>query len=184
MSPSVAPPMPPEFSIPEASPLAEAVIAGACKNGHLRTAETTFVHPTKGWRRCRICKRASTAAYKLRHRDRRRDVERLHRRESERSRYSEHPEQKAEANRRWVSKNAHRARLIQRVSAVVRRALLRGDLVRASACEECGSTEGRIEAAHRDYSMPLDVRWLCRPCHRKWDAAQPKTLAHLMGVAS
>jgi hypothetical protein len=31
-----------------------------------------------------------------------------------------------------------------------------------------------LEAAHHDYSRPLEVRWLCPPCHRAWDSAQPK----------
>ena len=30
-------------------------------------------------------------------------------------------------------------------------------------CEECGSTESQMH--HEDYSQPLLVRWLCRPCH-------------------
>ena len=49
-----------------------------------------------------------------------------------------------------------------------------GNVTRPAACEECGATGRKIEAAHRDYSRPLDVRWLCRPCHVRWDKAEPK----------
>lgn len=41
-------------------------------------------------------------------------------------------------------------------------ALRDGRLVR-SACA-CGNT--KVQAHHRDYSIPLDVEWLCSGCHR------------------
>jgi hypothetical protein len=48
-----------------------------------------------------------------------------------------------------------------------------GRLHRPATCEECGKA-GRVEAAHRDYARPADVRWLCISCHRRWDKAEPK----------
>lgn len=42
-----------------------------------------------------------------------------------------------------------------------------GALVRPEAYEACGSS-GPIEAHHDNYTKPLDVRWLCRPCHVDW----------------
>lgn len=47
-------------------------------------------------------------------------------------------------------------------------------MVKPAACDECGTTEARIEAAHFDYGEPERVRWLCASCHRRWDWAEPK----------
>jgi hypothetical protein len=64
----------------------------------------------------------------------------------------------------------------------VRIAILRGRMVRPSQCEECG-TVAYVEGAHEDYARPFDVRWLCRRCHRRWDAAVPKTLERVSSHA-
>lgn len=42
-----------------------------------------------------------------------------------------------------------------------------GRMERPDSCEECFGT-GKIEAHHNDYALPLDVRWLCRSCHKAW----------------
>jgi len=39
-----------------------------------------------------------------------------------------------------------------------------GKLVK-QPCERCGASK-LVQAHHDDYSKPLEVRWLCFPCHR------------------
>lgn len=47
----------------------------------------------------------------------------------------------------------------------VARALTSGALVRPVTCQDCHAL-CKPEAHHDDYAKPLDVRWLCRSCHR------------------
>jgi hypothetical protein len=75
----------------------------------------------------------------------------------------------------WKQNNSTRAQLIERGWIAVRGALARGELVRPETCEFCGKSGLYIGPAHYDYSQPLSVRWLCRPCHRLWDAHEPKS---------
>ncbi|BFH15900.1 hypothetical protein J6TS7_23550 [Paenibacillus dendritiformis] len=62
-----------------------------------------------------------------------------------------------------------------RARSSVYRAISSGKLYRPSKCEWCG-TECKPEAAHYDYSKPLEVKWLCKPCHAKWDYQEPKIM--------
>jgi hypothetical protein len=80
-----------------------------------------------------------------------------------------------ESNIRWLAANAERMRVARLAKSRVRDAIRSGRLVRPTTCEWCGVTGIPIEAAHADYARPLDVRWLCRRCHRRWDAREPKT---------
>ena len=41
----------------------------------------------------------------------------------------------------------------------------RGKMVRGNMCNNCGG-EGKMQAHHDDYSKPLEVKWLCKVCHR------------------
>ena len=38
-------------------------------------------------------------------------------------------------------------------------------LAKPDKCSQCGRG-GRVEAHHEDYSKPLDIIWLCPPCHQ------------------
>lgn len=42
-----------------------------------------------------------------------------------------------------------------------------GFLKKDTNCSVCLSTE-KIEAHHDDYSKPMEIRWLCEKCHKKW----------------
>lgn len=50
----------------------------------------------------------------------------------------------------------------------VERALRSGALVRPDRCDHCGKV-GKVEGHHDDHARPLEVMWLCRPCHRRRD---------------
>lgn len=90
--------------------------------------------------------------------------------------YANHKEQALAKAKRWSARNPERAKISKQATDKVLKAIKKGILTRPSTCEACGITGVRIEAAHSDYSRPLDVRWLCRPCHVRWDQHDPKTL--------
>lgn len=48
--------------------------------------------------------------------------------------------------------------------AAVSGALLAGVIVRASICERC-QKEAHTVGHHENYARPLEIVWLCRPCH-------------------
>lgn len=103
---------------------------------------------------CKVCVRKVWLKYRWDNIERRRkyDVERgaqPQRREKKKAYYArwrkEHPE-KYKAH--WTLNNAIRSGKMQR-----------------QPCTECGRED--THAHHHDYSKPLDVEWLCPPCHAK-----------------
>jgi hypothetical protein len=69
------------------------------------------------------------------------------------------PEIGGEATKAWEKRNPEK----RRAHWAVKAALRTGALVKPDACLKCGT--GQTEAHHPDYSKPLEVVWLCRPCH-------------------
>jgi hypothetical protein len=105
--------------------------------------------------KCAECARRDVAEHREKHIERIREYDRdrsklphradLRRRVLERLE-GEHPERRKAAH---VAGNAERD----------------GKLTRPDACEGCATTKRRIEKHHPDYSKPLLVVWLCKPCH-------------------
>jgi len=48
----------------------------------------------------------------------------------------------------------------------VQRAILAGILKRPTVCSLCGEARA-IFGHHRDYRKPLEVTWVCQPCHKQ-----------------
>lgn len=65
-----------------------------------------------------------------------------------------------EVNRAWRAEDKRR----QLAHNAVAKAIRNGILVRLP-CIRCGETKSL--AHHEDYDKPLDVMWLCQPCHKQ-----------------
>lgn len=63
----------------------------------------------------------------------------------------------------WAKKN----RLKRNAHTKIQRALLKGTVKRLYYCEHCKIENVLIQAHHHDYNKPLDVIWLCVPCHNE-----------------
>jgi hypothetical protein len=49
--------------------------------------------------------------------------------------------------------------------SLVAAALKSGKITKAVSCERCKTDQRRLEGHHPDYFKPLEVLWLCPPCH-------------------
>ena len=66
-------------------------------------------------------------------------------------------------SRRWA--RLHPAGV--KAHGIVWRALKSGKIVRGTICQSCGESRGTMKAHHEDCSRPLDITWLCGPCHKR-----------------
>jgi len=103
--------------------------------------------------RCKVCSHAD----EKRRRRENPELARAH----DRAYRQRNPEKIRERNNRYPEKKRARGFLTQMV--------YQGRIVKPEHCEDCGrpTEKHRLHGHHEDYSKPLDVDWLCDPCHRR-----------------
>lgn len=117
---------------------------------------------------CKACHKSNVRNNYLHNREHYREYERgranLPHRVELRQAYAATPEGLARGNR---AKRAYLDRNPAKRAAHIAagNAIRAGKLVR-QPCEACG--EAKAQAHHCDYSLPLDVRWLCSKHHAEW----------------
>lgn len=90
------------------------------------------------------------------HRDN--NLERIRAYDRERSKKPDRLQQFTEYTKFWRSQDKRRAK----AHSAVAWAIKKGTLIRLP-CVQCGNPKSL--AHHEDYDKPLDVVWLCAPCH-------------------
>lgn len=138
------------------------------------------------------CKECSSKYIKNYHREHIKKLEEYHRSytNGERERNVEYYRKKGRDNYR-----KHRDTILARASSdnPIRRfknnarkllngAVMKGDVVRISICERCGTRRSE-QAHHEDYAKPLEVVWLCTLCHglRHREINEERRIAKLNG---
>lgn len=64
------------------------------------------------------------------------------------------------AMKRYYRRNTYKCLARAKVNGAIKK----GILIRPNTCSECNQG-GKTEAHHEDYLKPLEVKWLCKPCH-------------------
>jgi ribosomal protein S27AE len=88
------------------------------------------------------------------------NLEKVRAYDRERAKIPERIKANTEVNRAWRAEDRRRTH----AHYMVARAIRSGSLLRLP-CVRCG--EAKSLAHHEDYDKPLEVMWLCQPCHKQ-----------------
>ena len=104
--------------------------------------------------KCKECNKNDVTA------NRNKNIERFRAYDRERAKNPDRRQANLEINRAWRAEDTRR----QVAHIAVANGIRDGSLVRIP-CIRCG--EQKSLAHHEDYDKPLDVMWLCQPCHKQ-----------------
>jgi ribosomal protein S27AE len=104
--------------------------------------------------KCKECNKNDVTA------NRNKNIERIRAYDRERGKIPERIKATAEVTRIWRLEDKRR----YSAHGAVAKALRAGTMVRDS-CIRCG--DSKSVAHHEDYDKPLEVMWLCQPCHKQ-----------------
>ena len=128
------------FKCKSVKPLTEFYKHSSMADGHLN--------------KCKECTKNDVAQH------REKNIEAIRAYDRERGKKPERIKANTEVNRAWRAEDRRR----QAAHSAVSKAIRSGHLVR-QPCIRCG--EKKSVAHHEDYDRPLDVMWLCQPCHKQ-----------------
>ena len=104
--------------------------------------------------KCKECNKNDVTA------NRNKNIEKVRAYDRTRGKIPERIKTVTEITRAWRAEDSRRAL----AHSSVARAIRRGELFRQPCCR-CGAE--KTVAHHEDYDKPLEVVWLCQPCHKQ-----------------
>jgi len=114
---------------------------------------------------CKVCRCEQVRAYRAANLERVREYDRARSWEPHRiaarngyARTERGKERMAAGSKEWAMRNPER----RKAHILIGNALRGGKVIRMP-CQVCG--DAKTHAHHDDYTKPLEVRWLCAPCH-------------------
>lgn len=126
-----------------------------CKT--VKPLEEFYKHPKMGdghLNKCKQCSKNDVNKHRIE------NIEKVREYDRNRGKNIERIKAATEIAREWRSQDSRRTHAHNKVA----RAIKSGELVR-EPCIRCG--EAKSLAHHEDYDKPLDVMWLCQPCHKQ-----------------
>lgn len=122
--------------------------------------------------RCKVC------ATKVAHQKRWADVKDARAKD----RMKRPTERERDARRRYSKayKKKHPERI--RAASKLHRLKQSGRIEAPASCQACGCVESVLDMHHVDYDRPLDVMWVCKPCHKVLD--NERRAAHMVAPSA